>query len=117
MNNKDRDDAIEMLLQAAKLEAEALGGSADVLAASRLILNRALETKREREMTPYEKGFRDGHEWHPSNPAAYGYTDLAELEEYGEGYGDGCQIREDERVEQIERHYRDVACATGDHYY
>ena len=116
MNNKDRDDAIEMLLQAAKIEAEILGGSADVLAASRLILNRALETKREREMTPYEKGFRDGHEWHPSDPAAYGYTDRAELEGYGEGYNDGCQLREDERVEQIERHYHDTACTTADHH-
>ena len=35
---------------------------------------------------------------------------------YAGGYNDGCQLREDERLERIECDYLDGACSVGGHY-
>ena len=114
MDDTARAAMADLLLQAAVLEAKGLSDPADVLAAARLILERAQRAKREREMTAYEAGHRDGYNKRPK--AAHAYTDDADLEAYGEGYGDGCQLREDERLEQIERDYLGGACSIGGHY-
>lgn len=66
-------------------------------------------------MTAYETGHRDGYDKRPSTPAAHGYIADADLEAYGEGYGDGCQLREDEHLERIERAYPDGARTIGGH--
>lgn len=110
MNDTNRAAAAELLLQAAALEAKGLGDPADVLAAARLILERARRAQREREMTAYEAGHSAGYDKRPK--AAHAYTDDADLE----GYGDGCQLREDERLERIERDYLGGACSIGGHY-
>ena len=115
MDDTNRAAAADLLLQAAALEAKGLSDPADVLAAARLILERARRAKREREVTAYETGYRDGYD--KRLKAAHAYTDDADLEAYAEGYGDGCQLREDERLEQIERDHLGGACSIGGHYY
>ena len=95
MDNTNRAAAADLLLQAAALEAKGLSDHrrrrshgvmsakadrADVLAAARLILERARRAKREREMTAYETGHRDGYDKRPK--AAHAYTDDADLEAY-----------------------------------
>ena len=54
------------------------------------------------EMTPYETGFRDGYDKRPKATPAD-----PDLEAYAVGYGDGCQLRDDEFLEQIMNTYPD----------
>ena len=115
MDDTNRAAAAELLLQAAALEAKSLSDPADVLAAARLILERAQRAKREREMTAYETGHRDGYDKCPK--AAHADTADTDLEAYAEGYNDGSQLREDERLERIERDYLDGSCSISGHYY
>lgn len=117
MYDKDRGALAEPLSEAAALEAEGLGDPADVLAAVRPLMERARHAQRERAMAAYDDGHRDGYGKRPSTPAAHGYTADADLEAYGEGYGDGCQLREDERSEQIERAYPDGAWTIGGRWF
>lgn len=63
--------------------------------------------------TPYDKGHRDGYGKRPKAPHAY--TADADLDAYAEGYGDGCQLREDEHLEQIVNTYPDGACMISGH--
>ena len=115
MDDKDPGAVAEPLSEAAAFEAEGLGDPADVLAAARPIAERARHAARERAMAAYDDGHRDGYDKRPRTPAAYGYTDAADLEAYADGYGDGCQLREDERFERFECAYPDGVCTIGGH--
>lgn len=63
--------------------------------------------------TPYDKGHRNGYDKRPK--AAHAYTADADLNAYAEGYGDGCQLREDELLEQIVDTYPDGARTISGH--
>lgn len=115
MDDTNRGAMTEPLSETAALEAEGLGDSADVLAVARPILERARDAQHERVVAAYDAGHRDGYDKRPSTPAAHGYTVGADLKAYREGYGDGCQLREDEHLERIERTYPDGAYTIGGH--
>lgn len=110
MTNSERNDAIDMLLKAAELDAE--GSGASLLDAARMILKRAENDKRERDLTPYERGYRDATE-------CRGYVGhhTSNEDEYAEGYADGQQHADDLRVDQIECDYLDGLCTLSGSYY
>ena len=107
MDDTDRGAVAEPLSGAAAPGAEGPGDPADVLAAARPMSERA---RRERAMAAYDAGHRDGYDRRPRTPTAHGYTAGADLKAYAGGYGDGCQLREDERLERFEHAYPDGGC-------
>lgn len=114
MTNSERNDAIETLLQAASLRAEATGAS--LLEVAQAFLARAEAEKAERELTPAQRGYRDGCEGRRYQGQDLGYDDEQEIE-YAEAYVEGEQYREDVRVDGVECDFLDGECSISGHYY
>ena len=114
MTNSERNDAIEALLQAASLRAEATGAS--LLEVAQAFLARVEAEKAERDMPPSQRGYRDGC-------YGLGYADAvrdwdeAKQKAYAEAFYEGEQHREDLRTDQIELDYLDGQCSLSGHYY
>lgn len=118
MTNAERDQIIETLLKAAMdMDPE------NPMDAAREFLAQAEVVKREREMSPYERGHRDAFEIDRAHDNSYpAFSD--EHAQYEKGYEDGGEARneenlrlEDERCDQIERDFIDGECDISGNYY
>jgi hypothetical protein len=120
LSNSERNEMIELLLRAAELQASS-GGADNALEAARDILARAeaakAEREIEREMSPYDKGYRDCMEGLGSDPERYNYFGSEETADYGEGFNEGSLMLEDGRTDQIESDFLDGECTLSGNYF
>lgn len=117
-SNSEQVALIDKLLEAARML-----NPDNPMEAAEEFFAQAAEAKREREMTPFERGHRDAFEIGRTHNNLYA-EGSDEHARYEAGYEEGSEARneenlrlEDERCDQIERDYLDGECDISGNYY